>query len=122
MHSNPVVVLVVEDETLIRIAIADELENQGFKVHEAADADCAIVLIEKHPEIQLIFTDIDMPGSMDGLKLAAFVRDRWPPIKIIVTSGRGNPDTDLLPDGSPFFSKPYEFSQIVDAIHQLVVD
>ncbi|EJB07115.1 response regulator containing CheY-like receiver domain and AraC-type DNA-binding domain [Rhizobium leguminosarum bv. trifolii WSM597] len=91
MRSFPGAVLAVEDEALIRLAIAGELEDQGFVVYSADGADGAIELIEDHPEIAVVFTDIDMPGSMDGIKLAAFVRDRWPPIRIIVTSGRITP-------------------------------
>ncbi|MFS2153894.1 response regulator [Rhizobium sp. Rhizsp42] len=99
--SNPIAVLIVEDEALIRYAIANELEDQGFVVFAANDADEAIVSIENHTEISVVFTDIDMPGSMDGIKLAAFVRDRWPPIKIIVTSGRVSP-VGLLAADIPF--------------------
>jgi len=104
--------LVVEDEAFIRFAIIDELEDQGFIVYSAEDADEAIRSIETHPEIALVFTDIDMPGSMDGIKLAAFVRDRWPPIKIIVTSGRTNPKGQLA-DDIPFFAKPYDHAKLV---------
>lgn len=120
MHSEKITVLVVEDEALIRLGIADELHFAGFEVFEADCADRAIAIIEDHPEIRLIFTDIDMPGSMDGLKLAAFVRDRWPPIQIIVTSGRGTPDTTALPTGVPFLPKPYEINHVVTAIRKLV--
>jgi CheY-like chemotaxis protein len=80
-----IAVLVVEDEAFIRMAIVDELENAGFDVFEAAHADAAIASLVANLNIRLMFTDIDMPGGMDGLKLAAAVRDRWPPIKIIVT-------------------------------------
>ncbi|MEB2846500.1 response regulator [Rhizobiales bacterium RZME27] len=120
MHSVKITVLVVEDEALIRLGIADELQSAGFEVFEADCADSAIAMIEDHPEIRLIFTDIDMPGSMDGLKLVAFVRDRWPPIGIIVTSGRGIPEATVLPTGVPFFPKPYEIDHIVTKIRALV--
>lgn len=72
-------VLVVEDEFLIRDNIVGELKEEGFVVLEASSADQAIAILEGREDIHLLFTDIDMPGSMDGLKLAAFVRDRWPP-------------------------------------------
>jgi two-component system, response regulator PdtaR len=78
-------VLVVEDETLIHMATRDGIEAAGFKVHDAYNADEAITLLEAHPDIALIFTDVDMPGSMDGIKLAHYVRKRWPPVKIIVS-------------------------------------
>jgi len=83
-------VLVVEDEALIRLDFASELETEGFEVFEAANADQAIVLLVAEPSIRVMFTDIDMPGSMDGLKLAAAVHDRWPPVKIIVQGRPGN--------------------------------
>jgi CheY-like chemotaxis protein len=117
--SNPIAVLIVEDEALIRYAIANELEDQGFVVFAANDADEAIVSIENHTEISVVFTDIDMPGSMDGIKLAAFVRDRWPPIKIIVTSGRVSP-VGLLAADIPFFAKPYDYARVVETIHSLL--
>lgn len=92
MHENPITVLVVEDEVLIRIATVDELELTGFHVLEASSADQAIAIIERHPEVQLIFTDLDMPGMMDGLKLATFVRDRCPPIMIESSSSKHRVD------------------------------
>lgn len=70
----------------------------------------------------MIFTDIDMPGTMDGLKLAAFVRDRWPPIKIIVTSGRFIPGAGELPPGVPFVAKPYAFELVIRSIHAAMTE
>ena len=84
-------VLVVEDEILIRDVIADDLEKAGFTVALAAHADEAIAILEARQDVHLVFTDIDMPGSMDGLKLAAAVRDRWPPVHIIITTGKTRP-------------------------------
>jgi CheY-like chemotaxis protein len=81
------VVLVVEDEPLVRMDMADCLTDEGFEVIEASDADEAIKALEADGRIRLLFTDVDMPGTMDGLKLARFVADRWPPVRIIVTSG-----------------------------------
>jgi CheY-like chemotaxis protein len=71
------VVLIVEDETLIRINAIEVIEAAGYEVVEAANADIAISILERRNEIRLIFTDIDMPGSMDGVKLAHFVKNRW---------------------------------------------
>src|SRR4051794_18640125 len=89
MHlvTPPIRILVVEDETFIRFDAGDMLRAAGFDVLEAVNADEAILMLERHSDIRLVFTDIDMPGSMNGLKLAAAVRDRWPPVKIIATSG-----------------------------------
>jgi CheY-like chemotaxis protein len=80
-------ILVVEDETFIRLDAVEVLRAAGFDILEAANADEAIQMLERHSDIRLIFTDIDMPGLMNGLKLAAAVRDRWPPVRIIATSG-----------------------------------
>jgi len=82
------IVLVVEDETLVRELVAEELAEAGYIVVVANDADQAIAILEARQDINLVFTDIDMPGSMDGLKLAAAVRDRWPPVHIIITTGK----------------------------------
>ena len=86
-ENKSVSVLVVEDEQLIRMDTASSLEAVGFIVYEAGNAAEAIRCLELHNEIRLIFTDVQMPGSMDGIALAHYVRDRWPPVKIIVTSG-----------------------------------
>jgi CheY-like chemotaxis protein len=109
-------VLVVEDEALLRMSIAAELEDQGLFLFEAANADEAIDAIERNPDIRLVFTDIDMPGKMDGLRLARFVRDRWPPIMIIVTSGHHLPEASQLPDNTPFMRKPYAFDDVISAV------
>lgn len=122
VHSEPITVLVVEDEALIRLAIVDEMEVAGFQVFEADSAAAAIAIIERHADIRMIFTDIDMPGTMDGLKLAAFVRDRWPPIKIIVTSGRFIPGAGELPPGVPFVAKPYDFELVIRSIHAAMIE
>lgn len=84
---HPPTVLVVEDEALLLCVIADDLREAGFAVIEASNAQQAIRRLETHPEIAVLFTDVDLPGSMDGLGLSAVVRDRWPSVKIIVTSG-----------------------------------
>ncbi|TWF43316.1 response regulator [Neorhizobium alkalisoli] len=105
--------LVVDDEPLLRLSISAELEDEGFVVLEAGSADDAIRIIERHPEVSLVFTDVDMPGTMDGIRLAGFVRDRWPPIKIIVTSGHRFPGAETLPEGSPFKPKPYVSDEVV---------
>src|SRR5260221_3953214 len=100
-------VLIVEDEALVRMDVASFIEEAGFVVYEAASADEAIQLFGKHQNIRPIFTDVHIPGSMDGLKLAYYVRGRWPPIKIIVTSGQVTVREKVMPSGSVFFAKPY---------------
>lgn len=86
---------------------------------EAANADEAIAILERDSAIGLIFTDIDMPGSMDGLRLAAYVRDKWPPIRIVVTSGKYLRPVTGLPAGSVFIPKPYELVALAGTIRQV---
>jgi two-component system, response regulator PdtaR len=113
-------VLVVEDDFFIREDAVDMATQAGFVVFEAANADEAIAVLEVHPEIGLIFTDIEMPGTMDGLKLAEYVRHRWPPIKLIVTSGKVSLNKAALPEGGLFFSKPYDRSKVSAAMHRML--
>ena len=112
--------LVVEDEPITRIDVVDQLEQSGFEVFQASNADAAIKLLETNPTIRVLFTDIDMPGSMDGLKLAAAVRDRWPPIKIVITSGLRKIDIGDLPQETKFFPKPYNFSEVASTMREMV--
>src|SRR5262245_43143478 len=100
--------------------IADRLREQGYFVLEAGHADEAIGILETRADIRLVFTDVDMPGSMDGLKLAAYVRELWPPIKLIVTSGHVAVEEHMVPQGGRFFPKPYEASAIARAIANLI--
>ena len=120
MMAEKIAVLVVEDEPITRMDVVGQLEEGGFKVFEAPDADRAIKILEANPAIRILFTDVDMPGSMDGLKLAAAVRDRWPPIKIVVASGLRKVNLDALPDDSRFFSKPYNVNEIAATMRSMV--
>jgi two-component system, response regulator PdtaR len=114
------VVLIVEDEALLRLAAIDMIEDAGFDVIEAPNADEAIAILEQRGDIHLVFTDIHMPGSMDGLKLAHFVKDRWPPIKIVATSGQARIVPRDLPDGGRFLNKPYTAAQIGETLRELI--
>jgi CheY-like chemotaxis protein len=96
------------------------VEGAGFIAIEARDADEAVVLLESRSDITLLFTDIDMPGSMDGLKLAQAVRNRWPPIKILVVSGKQRLQPSELPSKSCFVGKPYQASTLVEELRSLV--
>jgi CheY-like chemotaxis protein len=118
MRLGPVI-LIVEDEFLLRLDSAETIESAGFEVIEAANADEAIAILQARPDIHVVFTDIQMPGSMDGLKLARFVRDRWPPIKIVATSGRVMVGDDDLPAGSVFLPKPYRGAEVVATLREL---
>ena len=120
MSTERPAILVVEDEVLIRFAVADTIADAGFTVCEAGNADQAIKLLESRTDIRAIFTDIDMPGSMDGLKLAAAVRTRWPAIKIIITSGHVKIRAEELPVEGKFFSKPYDPARIVKTLRDMV--
>jgi CheY-like chemotaxis protein len=110
------VILVVEDEALVRLDAIDMLNDAGFRVIEATNADEAIAILEKRPDIRVVVTDIQMPGSMDGLKLAATIRNRWPPIALIVTSGRVSVKPQDLPERGRFLPKPYTGLNLVEAI------
>jgi CheY-like chemotaxis protein len=113
------VVLVVEDELLLRIGAAEMVAAAGFEVIEAANADDAIGILEARRDITVVFTDIQMPGSMDGLKLARAVRGRWPPIKIVATSGLVNIGEKDLPEGGRFLAKPYSPDAIAGLLREL---
>jgi len=114
-------VLVVEDEFLLRMDAADMITAAGFEAMTAANADEAIDILEVRRDITVVFTDIQMPGSMDGLKLARAVRGRWPPIKIIATSGHAHVRETDLPDGGRFLQKPYSPAQIADLLHEVML-
>lgn len=118
--SDPITLLVVDDEAIIRMDVVDQLESEGFTVLEAATADEAISILASNSGIRLVLTDIDMPGSMDGLKLAAAVRDKWPPVQIIVMSGHRMVEITDLPDGSVFFSKPYRHAVVMDSVTKML--
>src|SRR3954470_18340048 len=106
-HSDiPAVVLVVEDEMLLRMRAVGMVEDAGFTPVEAVDADEAVAILEARSDIALLFTDIQMPGSMDGLKLAHAVHKRWPLIKIILVSGQLKLANLDIPLDSCFFGKP----------------
>jgi CheY-like chemotaxis protein len=113
------IVLVVEDDFLLRMDAVDIVRDAGFEAVEAANADDAIAIIEANPNIHVVFTDVQMPGPMDGLKLARFIKDRWPPIKIVATSGRLRVSENDLPEGSIFVPKPYTPAQIIRTLREL---
>jgi CheY-like chemotaxis protein len=116
------VVLVVEDDFLLRMDAVDIVKSGGFDAVEAGNADEAIAILEARPTIHVVFTDIQMPGSMDGLKLAKFVKDRWPPIKIVTTSGRVRIAGDDLPDGGRFIAKPCSPAQVIGTLRDLTAN
>ncbi|MEH3103483.1 MAG: response regulator [Sphingomonas phyllosphaerae] len=105
-------VLIVEDEVFVRMIGADALEEAGYSVIEAACADEALAVLEGADDVEVLFTDIRMPGSMDGLKLAEVVHKRWPAIRILLTSGDMRPTGADIPDEGRFLAKPYRFESL----------
>ncbi|TBD47094.1 response regulator [Rhizobium ruizarguesonis] len=112
-------ILVVEDEPMLLMAAVDVVEDAGYEALEARNADEAIVLLETEPDIAVLWTDIDMPGSMDGLKLAAAVRDRWPPVEILIVSGMQRPADSAIPARGVFFPKPYDTRKITETLQRM---
>lgn len=120
MKNGRAVVLVVEDSALIRMGAVDLVESAGYEALEASDADEAIAILEARADIDLVFTDVQMPGTMDGIKLAHYIRERWPPVRIMVASGAAILAESDLPTGSLFFSKPYNDTAITDTMARLL--
>jgi CheY-like chemotaxis protein len=119
VQARRIVILVVEDEPLLRMHAVDLVEEAGYEAIEATDADQAVAILERRHDIRLVFTDIDMPGSMDGLKLAACIRNRWPPIEVIITSGKPLLAGTTLPARAVFIPKPFDVKNLTSAMHRL---
>lgn len=113
-------VLVVEDEILLRMRAVDIVEDAGFTAIEAVNADDALEILESRSDISLLLSDIQMPGSLDGLKLAHAVHDRWPGIKIILVSGQIRPSETDKPADSRFFPKPLETKRMIAELQDMV--
>ncbi|TNC09079.1 response regulator [Methylobacterium terricola] len=113
------VALVAEDEPLVRMEAADVLGDAGFDVLEASTTPAALAFLEMHPEITLLFTDVVMPGPIDGLALAHEVRRRWAEVKIIIVSGRVTPDPAQLPEGARFLEKPYDPNRVARMVREM---
>ena len=110
-------VLVVEDEPHLRLMAGDLVEDAGLLPLFAADADQAVRILESRDDIRIVFTDVRMPGSMDGIRLAAAFRDRWPPIRLIIVSGHLTSHPEL-PEGSRYFGKPYAAADVISALRE----
>src|SRR6202167_4684784 len=113
-------VLVVEDEMMLRMRAVDMVEDAGFVSVEAVNADDALAILESRSDIELLFTDIQMPGSIDGLKLAYAVHERWPLIKIILVSGQLKLTDDDKPADSRFFGKPLDVKQMITEMQDMM--
>src|SRR6185369_15440460 len=116
----PTNVLVVEDEMVLRLRAVDIVEDAGFTAIEAVNADEALALLESRSDISLLFTDIQMPGSLDGLMLAHAVHKRWPTIKIILVSGQVKLSETDKPTDSRFFGKPLEVKEMIAELQEMV--
>ncbi|MGO4675162.1 response regulator [Bosea sp. 2YAB26] len=113
------VVLVVDDEPIIRMYAALLVEEAGYLAVEAATADEALAILEQRDDVRILFTDVEMPGSLNGLQLVEVVREKWPPIALMVTSGHVRVDPQKLPERARFFRKPYSESEIVRTLKSL---
>ena len=111
-------VLVVEDDPLQRLVAVNLVEDAGFKALEAADAEEAIQILELRNDVGVVLTDVDMPGRINGLKLAFAVHNRWPPLAIIIVSGQR--PLDEMPVGSVFFSKPYSETEMLAKLREFL--
>jgi CheY-like chemotaxis protein len=113
-------VLVVEDEPLLLMHAVSLLEEAGFDTLEASSADEAIALLETRNDIRIVFTDINLPGSMDGLRLAHAIRHRWPPVELLLTSGHTRVGDEDMPDRGVFLGKPYDGGELVRTLRSFV--
>ena len=110
------VVLIVQEELLIRMDVVEAFETGGFKIFQADTAEKAIDILQREPTIRVVFTDVDLPGTMDGLTLAHYVRHRWPPTILLVGSGRAVLDAGALPSAARFVRKPYSSGNLAEAV------
>jgi CheY-like chemotaxis protein len=117
---DQILVLVAEDEELVRLVIVDALEDAGFEVMEVEHAEAALRVLQIHSaRIHVLFTDIQMPGAMDGLALARHTAKNWPKIALLLTSARPPPHHSRLPEKSRFVAKPYRHHHVIRHIREL---
>ena len=114
------VVLIVEDQFLLQLAAIELVESAGFIGIGASNADDAIKILQARQDIRIVITDVEMPGTMDGVKLAHFIRERWPPVHLIIVSGMALKNESQIPYGTKFFSKPYHDETLVAELQRLM--
>jgi two-component system, response regulator PdtaR len=112
-------VLVVEDEFLIRVNTVEMVEEAGYEAVEATNADEGLAMLERRDDVAVVVTDINMPGSMNGLELAQVIAENWPRVRVVLTSGRFFLRDEDLPDNDRFILKPYDSAQIANVLHDL---
>lgn len=117
---SPPAVLIVEDEPMTRMVAADAISDTGMRIREAGDAKEALQILDNHSDIDILFTDIEMPGPMDGLGLAEQVHEDRPDVELIVTSGATKVDDSDLPDNGTFLPKPYRTTRLVEIVKEKV--
>ena len=117
---HSLIVLVVEDEMLLRMRAVDMVEDAGYTPVEAVDADDALAILQSRSDIALLFTDVQMPGSMTGLQLALAVHESWPRIKIILASGQLKLSKSEIPENSRFFGKPLDSGEMIAEIREML--
>ena len=113
-------VLVVDDDTTLRMVAVEMLQDAGFRTLEAADASAAVGMLERYPGVKVLFTDLEMPGGCNGVDLAREVHDRWPDILLLVTSGGVTLKDDEVPDDGRFLPKPYDSSTLIENVRVLI--
>lgn len=112
-------ILIVEDEAIVRFELIDLFEDEGYRVFAAADAEEAIAVLDRHGEVRVVLTDIDMPGTMDGLRLAHYIRHRFPPTLLLVASDRAAVPASEMPEHSAYFAKPFDPAAILRKIDEM---
>jgi DNA-binding NtrC family response regulator len=111
--------LVVEDEPMLRALSVAVVEEAGFEAIEAGNADEAMRVLESRTDIRVVFTDVRMPGSIDGIILARTIRRRWPAMQLILTSGAEDIGTRAIPDRARFFAKPYRTAEVIESLRRM---
>jgi two-component system, response regulator PdtaR len=120
-HNARPIVLLVEDEPVIRACLVEAFEDGGFAVLDAADGDGAVRILEQNAcRVCVVFSDINLPGSLNGVLLAEHARKHWPWVRVVLASGRPKPDNFEISPGTRFFQKPYGINSVVDHVRELI--
>ena len=113
-------VLIVEDEPLLRMNAAEILEDEGFVIIEASSGEEGLRWLRQRADIRVLFTDVHMPGALDGLALARMAAAEHCHVQVLIVSGRAAPEPGSMPDGARFMAKPYQAAAIVAHIHEVM--